>query len=450
MALFAPKYVCRIFVHVRLDIRRPNLSRAKSAQLFKDAQTLIPGGVNSPARAWRSVGGDPIFFKKASGSRVWDADDNELIDYVCSWGPMILGHTNPIVIEAAIDSARMGTSFGAPTELEVEMARRVVDAVPSIEVVRFVSSGTEATMSALRLARAKTGRNKILKFDGGYHGHEDALLVAAGSGLANQGIASSAGVHPDYAAATLVADYNNIESVRVLLEANKGEVAALIVEPIAGNMGVVTPEPGFLEGLRDLTTEHGVLLIFDEVISGFRVAFGGAQSVYGVTPDITCLGKIVGGGFPVGAYGASAEIMSIVAPLGPMYQAGTLSGNPVAMAAGIATLDELAKPGVYEGLQANTDKLADGVIDVFRKSGVPAVVNRACGLMTVFFTSNSVTDMTSASDTDREAFGMFFHGMVDNGVYLPPSQFEAWFMSIAHTDADIAQTLEAVANSLPS
>ncbi|MCX8278017.1 MAG: glutamate-1-semialdehyde 2,1-aminomutase [Dehalococcoidia bacterium] len=426
------------------------MSRAKSAQLFKDAQALIPGGVNSPARAWRSVGGDPIFFKKASGSRVWDADDNELIDYVCSWGPMILGHTNPIVIEAAIDSARMGTSFGAPTELEVEMARRVVDAVPSIEVVRFVSSGTEATMSALRLARAKTGRNKILKFDGGYHGHEDALLVAAGSGLANQGIASSAGVHPDYAAATLVADYNNIESVRVLLEANKGEVAALIVEPIAGNMGVVTPEPGFLEGLRDLTTEHGVLLIFDEVISGFRVAFGGAQSVYGVTPDITCLGKIVGGGFPVGAYGASAEIMSIVAPLGPMYQAGTLSGNPVAMAAGIATLDELAKPGVYEGLQANTDKLADGVIDVFRKSGVPAVVNRACGLMTVFFTSNSVTDMTSASDTDREAFGMFFHGMVDNGVYLPPSQFEAWFMSIAHTDADIAQTLEAVANSLPS
>lgn len=450
MTLFSPKYVCRIFVHVRLDIRRPNLSRAKSAQLFKDAQALIPGGVNSPARAWRSVGGDPIFFKKASGSRVWDADDNELIDYVCSWGPMILGHTNPIVIEAAIDSARMGTSFGAPTELEVEMARRVVDAVPSIEVVRFVSSGTEATMSALRLARAKTGRNKILKFDGGYHGHEDALLVAAGSGLANQGIASSAGVHPDYAAATLVADYNNIESVRVLLEANKGEVAALIVEPIAGNMGVVTPEPGFLEGLRDLTTEHGVLLIFDEVISGFRVAFGGAQSVYGVTPDITCLGKIVGGGFPVGAYGASAEIMSIVAPLGPMYQAGTLSGNPVAMAAGIATLDELAKPGVYEGLQANTDKLADGVIDVFRKSGVPAVVNRACGLMTVFFTSNSVTDMTSASDTDREAFGMFFHGMVDNGVYLPPSQFEAWFMSIAHTDADIAQTLEAVANSLPS
>lgn len=426
------------------------MSRAKSAKLFSDAKTLIPGGVNSPARAWGSVGGDPIFFKRALGSRVWDADDNELIDYVCSWGPMILGHANPTVIDSAVDAARLGTSFGAPTELEVEMARRVVDAVPSIEVVRFVSSGTEATMSALRLARAKTGRNKILKFDGGYHGHEDALLVAAGSGLANQGIASSAGVHPDYAAATLVADFNDIESVRALLEANKGEIAAVIVEPIGGNMGVVPPVAGFLEGLRDLTTEHGSLLIFDEVITGFRVALGGAQSVYGVTPDITCLGKIVGGGFPVGAYGASAEIMSEVSPLGPMYQAGTLSGNPVAMAAGIATLAELSKPGVYEVLQAKTDKLADGVLDVFGKAGVPAVVNRACGLMTVFFTDTEVTDMDSASATDREAFGAFFHGMIDNGVYLPPSQFEAWFVSTAHSEADIAETLERVARSLPS
>ncbi len=424
------------------------MSRAKSVQLFSDAKTLIPGGVNSPARAWGSVGGDPLFFKKASGSRIWDVDDNELIDYVCSWGPMILGHAHPAVIDAAIDAARSGTSFGAPTELEVEMARRVVAAVPSIEVVRFVSSGTEATMSALRLARAKTGRDKILKFNGGYHGHEDALLVEAGSGLANQGIASSAGVHAGYAASTLVANYNDLDSVRELLEANSGEVATVIVEPIAGNMGVVTPAPGFLEGLRDLTTEHGALLIFDEVISGFRVALGGAQSVYGVTPDITCLGKIVGGGFPVGAYGASAEIMSEVAPLGPMYQAGTLSGNPVAMAAGIATIDELSKPGVYEGLQAKTDMLADGVLDVFSKAGVPAVINRACGLMTVFFTSNQVTDMDSASATDREAFGAFFHGMVDNGVYLPPSQFEAWFVSTAHTDADIESTLESVKNAL--
>ena len=424
------------------------MSRAKSVQLFSEARELIPGGVNSPARAWGSVGGDPLFFKKASGSRIWDVDDNELIDYVCSWGPMILGHAHPAVIDAAVEAARSGTSFGAPTELEVEMARRVVGAVPSIEVVRFVSSGTEATMSALRLARAKTGRDKILKFNGGYHGHEDALLVEAGSGLANQGIASSAGVHAGYAASTLVANYNDVDSVRELLEANSGEVAAVIVEPIGGNMGVVTPAPGFLEGLRELTTEHGALLIFDEVISGFRVALGGAQSVYGVAPDITCLGKIVGGGFPVGAYGASAEIMSEVSPLGPMYQAGTLSGNPVAMAAGIATIDELSKPGVYEGLQAKTDKLADGVLDVFGKAGVPAVINRACGLMTVFFTSNKVTDMDSASATDREAFGTFFHGMVDNGVYLPPSQFEAWFVSTAHTDADIESTLESVKNAL--
>ena len=426
------------------------MSRVKSVQLFSDARGLIPGGVNSPARAWGSVGGDPLFFKKASGSRIWDVDDNELIDYVCSWGPMILGHAHPAVINAAVDAARSGTSFGAPTELEVEMARRVVGAVPSIEVVRFVSSGTEATMSALRLARAKTGRDKILKFNGGYHGHEDALLVEAGSGLANQGIASSSGVHAGYAASTLVANYNNLDSVRELLEANSGEVAAVIVEPIGGNMGVVNPAPGFLKGLRDLTTEHGALLIFDEVISGFRVALGGAQSVYGVMPDITCLGKIVGGGFPVGAYGASAEIMSEVAPLGPMYQAGTLSGNPVAMAAGIATIDELSKPGVYEGLQAKTDKLADGVLDIFGKADVPAIINRACGLMTVFFTINQVTDMDSASATDREAFGAFFHGMVDNGVYLPPSQFEAWFVSTAHTDADIESTLESVKNSLPS
>jgi len=426
------------------------MARTKSSQLFNAAKALIPGGVNSPARAWGSVGGDPIFFKKALGSRVWDVDDNELIDYVCSWGPMILGHANPIVIDAAIETAKSGTSFGAPTELEVEMARRVVNAIPSIEVVRFVSSGTEATMSALRLARSKTGRNKILKFNGGYHGHEDSLLVEAGSGLANQGIASSTGVHPDYAAATLVADFNDVESVRVLLEANKGEVAAVIVEPIGGNMGVVPPVPEFLEGLRDLTAEHGSLLIFDEVITGFRVALGGAQSVYGVTPDITCLGKVVGGGFPVGAYGASAEIMSEVSPIGPMYQAGTLSGNPVAMAAGIATLDELSKPGVYEGLQAKTDLLADGVQDVFSKAGIPAVVNRACGLMTVFFTSNDVTDMASASAADREAFAAFFRDMIDNGVYLPPSQFEAWFVSTVHSDADISQTLEGVASSLPS
>jgi glutamate-1-semialdehyde 2,1-aminomutase len=424
------------------------LIRVKSDQLFSRAKNLIPGGVNSPARAWGSVGGNPIFIDRASGSRIWDVDGNELVDYVCSWGPMILGHAHPAVIDAAVEAARSGTSFGAPTDLEVEMARRVIDAVPSIELVRFVSSGTEATMSALRLARGKTGRNKIIKFNGGYHGHEDALLVKAGSGLANQGIASSSGVHPDYASSTLVAEFNSIESVRLLLEANSAEVAAVIVEPIGGNMGVVLPQPGFLEGLRELTTEHGTLLIFDEVISGFRVALGGAQSVYGVTPDITCLGKIIGGGFPVGAYGANAEIMSEVAPLGPVYQAGTLSGNPVAMAAGIATIDELSKPGVYEGLQITTDQLANGVIRVFKEAGIPAVVNRACGLMTVFFTSNAVTDMAGASETDRKLFSAFFHGMVENGVYLPASQFEGWFLSTAHSVADINMTLDAVQKSL--
>ena len=426
------------------------MNTANSQELFERAKELIPGGVNSPARSWGSVGGNPLFISRAAGSRVWDADGNEFIDYVCSWGPMILGHAHPDVIAAVTRAAEKGTSYGAPTEGEVRLAELVVDSVPSVELIRFVNSGTEATMSALRLARAFTGRSKIIKFDGGYHGHEDALLVKAGSGLANQGIASSAGVHPEYAASTLVAEFNDIASVKLLLEANADEVAAVIVEPIAGNMGVVTPEPGFLEGLRELTAEHGVLLIFDEVISGFRVALGGAQSVYGITPDITCLGKIIGGGFPVGAYGASAEIMSEVAPLGPMYQAGTLSGNPVAMAAGIATLDELSKPGGYEGLQASTDKLADGLLRVFGTAGIKAVVNRACGLLTVFFTDNPVVDMGGASSTDRESFGAFFHGMIDNGVYLPPSQFEAWFVSTAHTDADIQDTLSAVKNSLPA
>ncbi len=424
------------------------MSRVRSEQLFSDAKLVMPGGVNSPARAWGAVGGSPIFFEKAAGSSIWDVDGNEMVDYVCSWGPMILGHANPAVIDAAIDAARAGTSFGAPTELEVEMSRRVVDAVPSIEVIRFVSSGTEATMSALRLARAKTGRNKIIKFRGGYHGHEDALLVEAGSGLASQGIASSSGVHPGYAASTLVSEYNDLESVKSLLESNLGEVAAVIVEPIAGNMGVVLPADGFLEGLRGLTHEHGCLLIFDEVISGFRVAFGGAQSSLGVMPDITCLGKIIGGGFPVGAYGASAEIMSEVAPLGSMYQAGTLSGNPVAMAAGIATLDELARPGVYEDLQDTTDKLADGVTNVFAEAGIPVVINRACGLMTVFFSNIQVTDMETASASDGDAYGRFFHQMVENGVYLPPSQYEAWFISTAHTAKNIKSTLEAVDRSL--
>ncbi len=426
------------------------MDRQRSSELFDKARNLIPGGVNSPARAWNSVGGTPIFFVRGEGSHAWDVDGNSYIDYVCSWGPLIHGHAHPEIVRAATDASALGTSFGAPTELEVKMAQLVVDAVPSIELVRFVSSGTEATMSALRLARAYTGRNRIIKFDGGYHGHDDALLVEAGSGVATQGIANSAGVHPDYAAATMVADYNNLDSVERLLDAHRNEVAAIIVEPIAGNMGVVPPNDGFLQGLRDLATAHGTLLIFDEVISGFRAAYGGAQSVYGVTPDITCLGKIVGGGFPVGAYGASKEIMQTVAPLGPMYQAGTLSGNPVAMAAGIKTLELLKEPGVYERIARSTEKLANGLATVFAEAEVAAQINSVCGAFTVFFNPEPVSNMKSASASDGAAFAKFFHAMTERGVYPPPSQFEAWFVSAAHSDADIEATIAAARDALSS
>jgi len=416
--------------------------------LFERARELIPGGVNSPARAWTSVGGTPLFFNRAKGSHIWDEDGNELIDYVCSWGPMILGHAHPAVLAAVQEAAVNGTSFGAPTAAEVSMAELVVSAVPSIEMVRFVSSGTEATMSALRLARAYTGRNKIMKFDGGYHGHDDALLVSAGSAAAGHGIADSAGVHPDYARDTLVAPYNNLAAVEKVFSDNPGQIACIIVEPIAGNMGVVPPGDGYLEGLRSISEKDGALLIFDEVISGFRASLGGAQSVFGVTPDITCLGKIVGGGLPVGAYGASKEIMNTVAPLGPMYQAGTLSGNPVAMAAGIAMLEELGKPGVYEELDRKGAALAKGLSEAFAEAEVPARVNRVGSLLTIFFTGDPVTDMESASSTDRDRFGKFFHAIVEEGVYPPPSQFEAWFVSLAHTDEDIANTVAAAKRAL--
>ena len=424
------------------------MDTARSKKLFDRARELIPGGVNSPARAWTSVGGTPLFFNRAKGSHIWDEDGNELIDYVCSWGPMILGHAHPAVLAAVQEAAVNGTSFGAPTAAEVSMAELVVSAVPSIEMVRFVSSGTEATMSALRLARAYTGRNKIMKFDGGYHGHDDALLVSAGSAAAGHGIADSAGVHPDYARDTLVAPYNNLAAVEKVFSDNPGQIACIIVEPIAGNMGVVPPGDGYLEGLRSISEKDGALLIFDEVISGFRASLGGAQSVFGVTPDITCLGKIVGGGLPVGAYGASKEIMNTVAPLGPMYQAGTLSGNPVAMAAGIAMLEELGKPGVYEELDRKGAALAKGLSEAFAEAEVPARVNRVGSLLTIFFTGDPVTDMESASSTDRDRFGKFFHAIVEEGVYPPPSQFEAWFVSLAHTDEDIANTVAAAKRAL--
>ena len=424
------------------------MQTTNSQRLYKAASGIIPGGVNSPARAWGSVGGNPLFFTSGSGSKITDVDGNSYIDYVCSWGPLILGHSHPPVVEAAQAATLAGASFGAPTEYEVEAARLVVDAVPSIEMVRFVNSGTEASMSALRLARAATGRDMILKFDGGYHGHDDALLVRAGSGLASQGIADSAGVNSKLAADTLVAPYNDLAAVEKIFATYPERIACVIIEPIGGNMGVVPAEPDFLDGLRRITRDDGCLLIFDEVISGFRAAYGGAQEVYGIGPDITCLGKTIGGGFPVGAYGGSKDLMSHVAPLGAMYQAGTLSGNPVAMAAGAATMRELAKPGVYEALASKTERLADGLRGVFAELGVQVTINHVCGMLTVFFGVESVTDMDSASKNDREVFGRFFHAMLANGVYLPPSPFEAWFVSLAHSDEDIDATVEAARRSL--
>ena len=424
------------------------MQTTNSQRLYEAATEVIPGGVNSPARAWGSVGGDPLFFTSGSGSKITDVDGNSYLDYVCSWGPLILGHSHPAVVEAAQAATRSGASFGAPTEYEVEAAKLIVDAVPSIEMVRFVNSGTEASMSAMRLARAATGRDMILKFDGGYHGHDDALLVRAGSGLASQGIADSAGVNSKLAADTLVAPYNDLAAVEKIFAAYPERIACVIIEPIGGNMGVVPGDTDFIQGLRRITGEDGCLLIFDEVISGFRAAHGGAQEIYGVDPDITCLGKTIGGGFPVGAYGGSKELMLHVAPLGAMYQAGTLSGNPVAMAAGAATMRELAKPGIYEELARKTERLADGLRDVFAESEVPVTINRVCGMLTVFFGVEKVTDMDSASKNDREMFSSFFHAMLANGVYLPPSPFEAWFVSLAHGDEDIDATVEAARRSL--
>lgn len=424
------------------------METTNSQRLYQAATAIIPGGVNSPARAWGSVGGNPLFFERGKGSKIADVDGNEYIDYVCSWGPLILGHSFPGVVEAAQNATAAGASFGAPTEYEVQAAQLIVDAVPSIEMVRFVNSGTEASMSAMRLARAATGRDMILKFDGGYHGHDDALLVRAGSGLATAGIADSAGVNSKLAHDTLVAPYNNLAMVERIFETYPERIACVIIEPIGGNMGVVPAQHEFLHGLRQITRDDGCLLIFDEVISGFRAAYGGAQKIYGISPDITCLGKIIGGGFPVGAYGGSVELMSHVAPLGAMYQAGTLSGNPVAMAAGAATIRELGKPGVYDELASKTERLVIGLRDLLIESEVPATINSVCGMLTVFFGADEVNDMASASTNDKERFNEFFHSMLSNGVYLPPSPFEAWFVSLAHTDDDIDATLEAARRSL--
>ena len=424
------------------------MRRERSTELFAEARRWIPGGVNSPARAWTAVGGEPLFIADGEGSSIRDVDGNRYIDYVCSWGPMVLGHAHPEVVAAVKTAVDRGTSFGAPTETESELARMVVEAFPSIDSVRFVSSGTEAGMSALRLARAYTGRDKIVKFEGGYHGHADALLVSAGSGAAAHGVPTSAGVTASMAQDTLVADYNDVSSVEEYFAAYQDQIACVIVEPIAANMGVVPPAPGFLEGLRKATADNGALLIFDEVVSGYRVGYGGAQHLYGLTPDITCLGKIVGGGLPVGAYGGRREIMETVSPLGPMYQAGTLSGNPVAIAAGLATLWILQRPGTYEGLEARAAALADGLGEAFAKAETPLSINRVGSMMTLFFNPSEVTSWAAVSASDKDGFARFFHRMLEEGVYLPPSPFEAMFVSTAHSDGDIQATIEAAARAL--
>jgi len=424
------------------------MKRKKSIELYRRALGMIPGGVNSPVRAFKAIGIPPTFVDRAKGSRIWDVDGNEYIDYVGSWGPMILGHTHLKVVTALKRMVSKGTSFGAPTPLEVEMAIKVKKAFPSMELIRMVSSGTEAVMSAIRVARGYTGRDKILKFEGCYHGHGDSLLVKAGSGATTFGIPDSLGVPEDLAKHTLTAFYNDLGSVKVLVSQYPSQIACIIVEPIAGNMGVVLPERGFLEGLRKICDGEGILLLFDEVITGLRIAYGGAQELYGIKADLTCLGKIIGGGLPVGAYGGKERIMEKVSPLGGVYQAGTLSGNPLAMTAGLETLELLRSKKTYQDLERKTLYLVENISISAEEKGIPLWINHATGMFTLFFTEGPVRDYRTAKTSDTNRFAQFFMEMMKEGIYLPPSQFEAWFISLAHTQKDLDRTIEACDSAL--
>ncbi len=419
-----------------------------NSTLVEEAISLLPGGVNSPVRAFKAVGGDPITLVKGKGSRVWDADGREYIDFLASWGPLILGHTHPRVVERIKKEAERGLTYGLTNPAEIELAKLVVESVPSVEKVRFVSSGTEATMSAIRLARGYTGRKYIVKFEGCYHGHYDSLLVSAGSGVATFGIPGTPGIPEEIAKLTIVIPYNDVHSLKETFEKYGNDIACVIVEPVAGNMGVVIPDMEFLRELREVTRDYGALLIFDEVITGFRLSLGGAQEVFDIDPDITCLGKILGGGMPVGAYGGKREIMSRIAPEGPVYQAGTLSGNPLGMVAGAETITILREENPYTDLEGKMQRLAEGVSEILREKGIPHTINRIGSMMTVFFTDKKVRNFEDAKTSDTELFGRFFRNLLNEGVLIPPSQFEAWFVSTAHTDEEIEEALGRIKSAV--